>query len=117
MSPSTESTGDHSGSAKGTAADRGATVVADPDAVEPAPEAADSQSAQGDELPPVVIDLGRTKRKWAKRLKRGEGPLIEEIESVIEQVREELHDELGGRELLPVVVLYERKPKRKGLFE
>lgn len=70
-----------------------------------------------DAAAPIVIDLGKVKRKQVKRLKRGEGPLLEEVQQVVAGVRESLGDEAEGKELLPVVVLYRRRRKRpKSLF-
>lgn len=70
-----------------------------------------------DAATPIVIDLGTVKRKRIKRLKRGEGPLVEEVEQVVAGVRERLGAEAEGKELVPVVVLYRRKRKRpKSLF-
>lgn len=70
-----------------------------------------------DAATPIVIDLGKVKRKQVKRLKRGEGPLVEEVQQVVAGVRERLGAEAEGKELLPVVVLYQRKRKRpKSIF-
>ena len=64
-------------------------------------------------LPPVVIDLGKAKRKRVKELKRGGGPLLAEVDDVVDAVAEELGiDELEGVHLLPVVLVYERKEKK-----
>ena len=68
-------------------------------------------------LPPIVLDLGKVKRKQIKRLKQGTGPLLDEVHEAIASVRDELADEAEGKELVPVVLLYERKrKKKKGFF-
>jgi hypothetical protein len=64
-------------------------------------------------LPPVVVDLGKVKNKRIKQLKRGEGPLLEELDDVVAAIEEELADEIGDRAVLPVVVLYRKKEKRR----
>ena len=61
---------------------------------------------------PVVVDLGKVRRKQVKRLKRGEGRLAAEVLEVLDEVVEELGDELEGASLVPVVMIYERKPKK-----
>lgn len=61
---------------------------------------------------PVVVDLGKVKRKHVKRLKRGEGKLAEEVLDVLDEIVEELGDELEGQALAPIVMIYERKPKK-----
>ena len=68
-------------------------------------------------VPPIVLDLGKVKRKRIKQLKRGSGPLLEEIHEAVASVGRELADEAEGKELLPVVLLYERKRKKpRGFF-
>ncbi len=71
----------------------------------------------GTELPPVVMDLGKTKKKLIRALKKGEGELMEEVAAAVEAVRENLGAEAEGKVLTPVVIIYERKVRRKtGLF-
>jgi hypothetical protein len=62
---------------------------------------------------PVVVDLGKVKKKQIKALKQGRGPLAEELAGVIEEVRQGLGGEANGKTILPVVVLYRQRPKRK----
>jgi len=62
---------------------------------------------------PIVVDLGKAKRKRIKQLERGEGPLVEEVRQAVEQVRSGLGAEGDGKVLVPVVLLYRRKPRRQ----
>lgn len=62
---------------------------------------------------PVVVDLGKVRRKHVKALKRGEGKLVDEVVDVLDDVVEEVGDELAGSTLVPVVLIYERKPKSR----
>lgn len=67
-------------------------------------------------LPPLVIDLGKTRRKRIKRLKRGRGKLAREVQQVVAEVSASLGDEAHDKEIIPVVVIYRRKrKKRRGL--
>lgn len=66
---------------------------------------------------PIVIDLGRTSSKKVKQLKSGEGIYHSEVEPTIAQVRSQLGSDLEGKELLPVIIIYEKKPKRKTIFD
>jgi hypothetical protein len=70
----------------------------------------------GTELPPVVLDLGKTKRSLIRELKKGEGELMEEIAAAIEAVRTNLGAEVEGKVLTPVVIIYERKVRRRTGF-
>jgi hypothetical protein len=64
-----------------------------------------------DGQPPIVIDLGKHGRKKLKQLKAGGGPLLEEVLESLHQVRASLGPG-DSRALLPVVVLFERKPRK-----
>ena len=61
---------------------------------------------------PVVVDLGKTKKKDLRALKRGEGKLMEDVHRVIEEIRSS-SSALAGKELVPVIILYRKAPKRK----
>jgi hypothetical protein len=71
-----------------------------------------SAAAKTSEIAPVVVDLGKKKKKDIRDLKRGEGKLMEDVHKVIEQIRAN-SSELVGKELVPVVILYRKEPKRK----
>lgn len=61
---------------------------------------------------PVLIDLGKVKRKDAKLLKDGDGPLVEDVSDAISLAIEQLPEVADNAVFVPVVVLYERKPKK-----
>ena len=63
---------------------------------------------------PIVIDLGKKKKKQIKALKRGEGELAAEVQSAIADVKQNLGAESANKELIPVVVVYKKKPKNGG---
>ena len=68
---------------------------------------------------PIIINLGSQKRKRIKRLLRGRGKLWNEVEGVVEEVTTMLEEELEGKTVVPLVMVYRRKPKRKrslGIF-
>ena len=66
-------------------------------------------------LDPIVVDLGKVKKKDVKALEEGHGVLLDEVASVVAQVRDGLGSEGDGKTILPVVVLYRRRPKRRKL--
>jgi hypothetical protein len=70
----------------------------------------------GTEIPPVVLDLGRTKSKLIRALKKGEGELMEEVASAVEAVRNNLGAEVEGKVLTPVVIIYQRRVRRRTGF-
>ncbi len=61
---------------------------------------------------PVVVDLGQVKAKHIKRLKRGEGRLMDEVVDVMDEIVEALGEEVDGKTLVPIVMVYEEKSKR-----
>ena len=65
------------------------------------------------EIRPVVVDLGKKKAKAIKALKRGEGKLMDDVAQVVEEVRANLSKELAGKELIPVVIIYQKKQNRR----
>lgn len=68
---------------------------------------------------PIVIDLGKVSKKRIQALKDGTGDLLDEVADVMGRVREKLGDDAKGKELVPVVLVYKRKPRkrRKGLID
>jgi len=74
--------------------------------------AALTPASSGDVAAPIVVDLGRRRGKQIKQLKRGEGPLVREVDDVIAQVRAGLAADLDGKTLVPLVVVYKQKKKR-----
>jgi len=66
---------------------------------------------------PIVVDLGKVKRKSIKELKRGTGPLLDELQQVVASTRESLGPDAAGKELVPLIVLYRPKRRRsKNIF-
>ena len=64
---------------------------------------------------PIIINLGKQKRKRIKRLLKGRGKLLEEVEDVVVEATSLLGEELEGKVVLPLVLVYQKKPKRKKL--
>jgi len=67
---------------------------------------------------PVIINLGKRKRKGIKNLLKGRGKLLHEVEDVIEEVSSMLGEELDGKVIVPLILVYKEKPKRRkrGIF-
>jgi hypothetical protein len=66
------------------------------------------------QTPTVIIDLGKVKKKQVTELKQGRGDLATEVQEVLAETRARLGPELATKELVPVVVVYRRKRRRKG---
>jgi len=62
---------------------------------------------------PVVIDMGKQRRKKLKDLKRGRGALMLEVGEALNEVRDRLGEEVLGKQLVPVVLIYQKQSKKK----
>ena len=58
---------------------------------------------------PVIVDIGKQKRKAVKKLVKGEGPLIGEIESVINDLKAA---GTVGENAQPVVIVVRPKARK-----
>jgi uncharacterized protein DUF6200 len=65
--------------------------------------------------PPIIVDLGSRKKKAIKRLKKGRGKLTAEVALAIEQIRASLPEDDKNKLIIPVLVIYREKKKRKSL--
>jgi hypothetical protein len=76
--------------------------------------AEDEQASEA--TPPIVVKLGKVKRKRIKQLMRGQGPLMDDVGAALEQVKSGLGEAIRGRQLIPIVFVYrEKRKRRKGL--
>jgi hypothetical protein len=67
----------------------------------------------GEENAPIVIDLGKKKSGRVKKLRKGRGPLMDDIIDSIAKLRA---DDTISKEAQPVIVVVrEKKKKRKGM--
>ncbi len=64
---------------------------------------------------PIIIDLGKQKSSKLKDLKKGKGKLWDEVFDVVDEAREMLGEEADGKVIVPIIVIYEKKPKRSSL--
>jgi hypothetical protein len=62
---------------------------------------------------PVIIDLGKQKKRILKNLKVGKGKLWDEVFEVVEEVKDTLGADADGKVLVPIIMIYREKPKRK----
>ncbi len=62
---------------------------------------------------PLVVDLGRKKAKELKKLRKGEGPLMDEVLQLLDQLRAD------GRlqpEATPVVMVVKQKARNRSML-
>jgi hypothetical protein len=62
---------------------------------------------------PILIDLGKIKGKVVRQFREGRGELVGEIQHVLAESRKNLGPEAAGKELVPVVLVYRKKAKRR----
>jgi hypothetical protein len=61
----------------------------------------------------TIVDLGRRSKKQIKRLRKGEGRLLDRVEQTVDQLKAD--NEIGASSEV-VVVVVKQKDKRKGVF-
>jgi hypothetical protein len=69
------------------------------------------EGGMSEQIAPIVIDLGKKKRKRIKDLKRGRGSVAREVLEATAQVRESFGDAASDKEFVPIVVVYRKKRK------
>lgn len=62
---------------------------------------------------PVILDLGKTKNRNIKRLKRGQGKLLSDVDDAMREVKASLGEQANGKQLIPVVLVYRKKAKKR----
>lgn len=67
-------------------------------------------------LPIHVVDLGKAKRKAIKQLKKGGGELHQAVIDALSDIESTLGKDAVGKTVLPVVVIIEKKAKKRGLI-
>ncbi len=63
---------------------------------------------------PVIVDLGKRKRKAIKDLRNGRGYLMEEVDQAVSRARSGLPEAEQNKPVVPVVILYRKKRKKRG---
>ena len=64
---------------------------------------------------PIIIDLGKQKSRALKDLKKGEGKLWNEVLEVVEEVKDMLAQDADGKVLVPVILIYRERSRRRRL--
>jgi hypothetical protein len=75
------------------------------------PETEKARAAEPAENEPVVIDLGKKSRKRVRALRRGEGPLLADVNATIKELQ------LAGTvsaSAQPVIVVVRQKSRKRG---
>lgn len=70
--------------------------------------ATDIKEEQVETAPAVVVDLGKKSRKKVKKLRKGKGPLLEDVDDAIAQLRS---DGSISEDAVPVIVVVRQKEK------
>lgn len=81
----------------------------------PTPEPAPPLAAEPETemTQPIIVDLGRQRASRLADLKEGEGELWDEVLDMLTEVKETLGAEADGKVLMPVILIYEKKTRRR----
>jgi hypothetical protein len=67
--------------------------------------------------PPIVVNLGKKKKKQIKKLKKGRGPLIFKVYENVEVAKSRIgKEELKDKVLVPLIMIYKEKNKKRKKF-
>jgi hypothetical protein len=66
---------------------------------------------KGAEVVPVIVDAGSQTKGSIRRLKEGRGPLMQEIDEIVQETRASSTVPAGG--VLPVVIVYRQKSRKR----
>jgi len=64
---------------------------------------------------PIIINLRKQPKKRIKKLLKGRGKLWGEVVEVIDEVRIMLGDEIEDKTILPIILVYGKKAKKKSM--
>lgn len=73
-----------------------------------------SETSSNGNPAPVVLDLGKRRRKLVRQLRRGEGKLLDDINGAVEELR--TAGTLSAAAQPVIVVVREKRRKAKNLF-
>lgn len=62
---------------------------------------------------PVVVDLGKVRKKRIKQLKKGRGKLFANVGETVDEVVEGLGADVHGKEIVPIIIVYKQKSKKR----
>lgn len=62
---------------------------------------------------PKLVRIGRTKKQRIRKLKQGRGPLMTEIQQIVDHELAKLGPPEEGKTYQPVVVVYQQKKKKR----
>jgi len=68
--------------------------------------------ATGEVTAPIIVDLGKQRSRRIKRLKKGRGKLWDEVADVLAEIQESLGEEVDGKVLVPVILVYRKKDRK-----
>lgn len=66
---------------------------------------------QESDYKPILLKVGRQKRKVIEELKQGAGPLIEEVQEAAQTAA--MQRGVNSKEIVPVVILYRKRNRRR----
>ena len=74
----------------------------------------DAEQPRTDEVTPIVVDLGRKRRKLVKQLRQGRGKLMDDVSRVVQEMKETGAIAASAQ---PVIIVVREKPKAMSWME
>lgn len=62
---------------------------------------------------PIVLDVGKAKRRDIRDIKRGQGRLMADVHDAVAEVSATAGEAIDDQQLVPVVLVYRKKGRRR----
>ena len=62
---------------------------------------------------PVILELGKASRKAVRQLREGRGKMLDDVQDAMKEVTASLGEQAEGKHLIPVVLVYRQRRRRK----
>jgi len=69
------------------------------------------QAPVAEVTPPIVVSLGSQRPSRIRKLKRGKGRLMDEVNDVVQEVQSSLREQAADKVFVPVVLIYRRRER------
>jgi len=72
-----------------------------------------TETPKTDKTSPIVVDLGKHRRKAIRKLRRGEGPLMDDVRGCVEELRSAGTIAATAQ---PIVIVVRQRRRKRGMF-
>jgi len=63
--------------------------------------------------PPIILDIGKTKKRNIRDAARGQGKIMTDVQDAMAEVTSSLGEQVDGKQLVPVILIYRKKKRAR----